>query len=231
VEAGRGLDPTGVADHRFDVSRETSAFPPMSTAEDIAKGAARLALRLDQSAVDTLATFASGLSSRGVELGVISRSDADNVVNRHVLDSLRSARALRSNDHTAYDLGSGGGLPGIPVAIARPQIHVTLVEARRLRAAWLELLVRDLDLPNAAVVHGRIEDLVDPVDVCLARALGPLDRCWAAAQPLLGPGGRLVYFAGAGFNAVRFSDIPAEIHILDEPDLESGGPLVIIGPQ
>jgi hypothetical protein len=40
-----------------------------------------------------------------------------------------------------------------------------------------------------------------------------------------------VYFAGAGFNAARFSDIPAEIHILDEPDLESGGPIVIIGPQ
>lgn len=207
-------------------------FCPMNTAEDIAKGAAkRLALPLDPTAVDALASFASSLATRGVELGVISRSDAGNVVNRHILDSLRGARAVGPSDQAAYDLGSGGGLPGIPIAIARPQLRVSLVEARRLRAAWLELLVRDLELSNAAVVHGRIEDLVDPVDVCLARALGPLDRCWTAARPLLGPGGRLVYFAGAGFDAARFSDIPAEIHILDEPDLESGGPLVIIGPQ
>jgi 16S rRNA (guanine527-N7)-methyltransferase len=113
----------------------------------------------------------------------------------------------------------------------RPQLRVTLVETRRLRAAWLELLVGELGLPNAAVVHGRLEELVEPVDVCLARALGPLDRCWAAARPLLGPRGRLVYFAGAGFDADRFLEIPAEIHILDEPYLESGGPLVIIGAQ
>ena len=119
----------------------------------------------------------------------------------------------------------------MPIAIARPELRITLVEARRLRAAWLEFVVGDLALPNAAVVHGRIEDLAEPADLCLARALGPLDRCWALARPLLGPIGRLVYFAGAGFDAARFADIPAQIHILGEPDLESGGPLVIIGPQ
>jgi 16S rRNA (guanine527-N7)-methyltransferase len=188
-------------------------------------------LRIDQTAATKLASFASALVSRGVELGVISRSDASNVLDRHVLDSLRGVRAARSEDGTAYDLGSGGGLPGIPVAIALPSLAVTLVEARRLRAAWLELLVDELELSNARVVHGRIEDLHEPSDLCFARALGPLRRCWTLARPLLRPDGRLVYFAGERFEPEGFDDMLAEIHILDEPGLESAGPLVIIGPQ
>jgi 16S rRNA (guanine527-N7)-methyltransferase len=198
---------------------------------EVSEATARLEFHIDQLQADKLARFGSALASRGLELGVVAASDASVILERHVLDSLRGVRAVRSVDRSAYDLGSGGGLPGVPIAIALPELRVTLVEARRLRAAWLELIVEDLSLPNASVSHFRIEELTEPVDVCFARALGPPDRSWAAARPLLRPGGRLAYFAGAGFDPSAFDDPSAELHILDEPDLESGGPVVIIAPQ
>jgi 16S rRNA (guanine527-N7)-methyltransferase len=200
--------------------------------EDVAgSAAASLGLEVRSDAAQKLARYVQALGSRGVELGVVGRSDVDAVLPRHVLDSLRGVRAVRPGDRTAYDLGSGGGLPGIPIAIVLPELGMTLVESRRLRAAWLEAIVDELSIPNASVVHGRIDALRDPVNVCFARALGPLDRSWALARPLLRPGGRLAYFAGAAFDPAGFEDLGEKLHIQDEPDLESGGPLVIIERQ
>src|SRR2546427_3519038 len=121
--------------------------------------------------VNDLRAFAELLSGRGVDLGAVASSDRDVVWERHVLDSLRALVGLVATDETAYDLGSGGGLPGVPVAIARPDIHVGLVESQRRREAWLEFVAEELGISNVEVIAGRIEELEDPVDVCFARAL------------------------------------------------------------
>ena len=226
-EAAHGADRADAP----DVSRETSKLPAVISPREVAGAATRLGFQVDQLQAEKLARFGSALASRGVELGVVAASDASVILERHVLDSLRGVRAVRAADRNAYDLGSGGGLPGVPIAIALPWLRVALVETRRRRAAWLELVVEDLSLPNVPVLPGRIEDLTEPVDVCFARALGPLERSWAAARPLLRSGGRLAYFAGAGFDRAGFDDPSAKLHILDEPDLESGGPVVIIALQ
>src|SRR5205823_3783927 len=118
------------------VSRETSLVRPVTSAGEVERAAARIGVGLGLTTAEKLAGFADSLSSRGVGLGVISASDAATALERHVVDSLRAVRAVQASARTAYDLGSGGGLPGIPVAAALPELHVTLVETRRLRAAW-----------------------------------------------------------------------------------------------
>jgi 16S rRNA (guanine527-N7)-methyltransferase len=169
-----------------------------------------------------------------VRLGLVAESDAGRLLERHVVDSLRAVRAFREGDRSAYDLGSGAGLPGVPIAIAKPGVQVVLVESRRRRAAWLESVLEELALENASVLNQRIERIervAAPVDVCLARALGPVRRCWELARPLLGRGGRLVYFAGQSFEATALGPLSHAADILDEPGLESRGPIVIIARQ
>ena len=200
----------------------------MSTAELIFEAEA-IGVALDHEQADRLVAFESLVRERGAQLGVVSAGDIVRLRERHVLDCLRGATAVRGAEHDAYDLGSGGGFPGLVVAIACRWLAVTLVESRRGRAAFLELVVEHLQLPNARVFAGRIEDLSAPVDLCFARALGSLRRCWNLAAPLLRHPGRLVYFAGAGFER---SELPADaafVEILTGPALESSGPLVIIG--
>jgi len=153
--------------------------------------AAALGTALTREAGHALLAYERLLRERGVGLGVVSASDASRIRARHILDSLRALEAIRPEDVDAYDLGSGGGLPGMVIATAAPDLKVGLVETRRGRVAFLELVLERLGLPNAFVIPSRIEDLSEPVDVCFARAsrLSPrvglwLGRCsaWAAGS-------------------------------------------------
>jgi 16S rRNA (guanine527-N7)-methyltransferase len=174
-----------------------------------------------------LLEFEGLLLERAVPAGLVAEADVPRLRERHVLDCLRAALAVGPTDRTAYDLGSGAGLPGIVVAVVRPTLAVTLVETRRRRAAFLELAVERLRLGNAAVAFGRVEELEDAADLCFARALAPLPQVWALARPLLHPGGRLVYFAGKSTGPF---DAPGarSVDIRTTPVLERAGPLVII---
>ncbi|MFB3739512.1 MAG: 16S rRNA (guanine(527)-N(7))-methyltransferase RsmG [Candidatus Velamenicoccus archaeovorus] len=192
----------------------------------------RLDLRPQQLArLDALAAMLAGTA---VDAGLISEADRDDVVERHVIDSLRAAAVVLPQDRLALDLGSGAGLPGLVVAIALPGLRVVLVESRRRRVAFLELAVQTLGTGNAVVRHARIEDVEDRADLCFTRALAPLRRSWALAAPRLRPGGRLVYFAGAGFSPPDRPDRldpPALIEAVASPLLASSGPLVIMTRQ
>ncbi|HEU4355786.1 MAG TPA: RsmG family class I SAM-dependent methyltransferase [Actinomycetota bacterium] len=184
-------------------------------------------MTLSASQVASLEVFEDLLRERAIPAGLIAEADAGRVRTRHVLDCLRAAVAVGDWDRDAYDLGSGAGLPGMVVAIARPMLSVGLVESRARRAAFLELAIERLGLANAHVLHGRIEDLVEPVAVCFARALASLPRAWELAEPRLRPGGRLVFFAG------RQALIPERLagrtlEVGPAPVLERGGPLVIM---
>ena len=173
-----------------------------------------------------LERYAEMLIERGPELGLVAEGDRGSLRERHVLDSLRASPALAGS--RAYDLGSGAGLPGVPLAIAHPAMEFVLVESKRRRVAWLELVISELSLGNARVIHGRVEELSEPVDVCLARAFAPLDRCWEVAERLLLPGGRLVYFAGASLDRATVTGVSPGARLLDEGVVETAGSIVII---
>jgi 16S rRNA (guanine527-N7)-methyltransferase len=194
--------------------------------------AAGLGIDLDGNQAEALLLFELLLLDRAIPLGMVAKGDRTTVRKRHILDSLRAVLALEPSDIDALDLGSGAGLPGIVVAIARPSLRVGLVEARRRRAAFLELAVERLGLPNVAVLArpaGRLEGVVD---VCFARALAALSEAWELARHLLRPGGRLVYFGGQGFREP--DQIPWDVssfRLRRTPELASSGPLVIMTRQ
>jgi 16S rRNA (guanine527-N7)-methyltransferase len=161
---------------------------------------------LGSSQLDLLRAYEHLLANQGVPLGVVSEGDRGRLWDRHIVDSLRAVTCVPAQA-TLADLGSGGGLPGIPIAIARPDATVSLVEGRRRRVAFLELAVEALRLPNVHVVAARAQDARILVDGCLARALAPPQEAWKLASPLLPTEGFLVYWAGRSWNRRQVEDL------------------------
>jgi 16S rRNA (guanine527-N7)-methyltransferase len=187
-----------------------------------------LGVELSPAAVSRLETFEGLLVDRAIPLGLVAASDAGRLRERHLLDCLRAVACVLESDADAMDLGAGAGLPGLVVAISRPNLAVHLVEPRRRRAAFLELAIETLGIHNAEVRLSRIEEVPDVVDLCFARAFAPLPDAWAAARPHLRPSGRLVYFAGAGTGTVAPLPGARAARTLEAPLLESSGPLIIM---
>jgi 16S rRNA (guanine527-N7)-methyltransferase len=143
--------------------------------------------------------FAELLAAVGVERGLIGPREVDRLWDRHLLNSAVIAEAI-PRDARVVDLGSGAGLPGVPLCIARPDLHVTLLEPMARRVAWLTEVVDTLSL-SATVVRGRAEEpaikqQLAGADVVIARAVAPLARLWGWSAPLLRRGGRLVALKG-----------------------------------
>ena len=194
------------------------------------QGARDLGVTIESAQAADLIAFERLLAAHGAARGLVSRADIPRLRERHTLDSLRAAAIPSPTTRTAYDIGSGAGLPGIPVAIACPSLHVRLVEPRRNRAAFLESAIDSIGLKNADVLGVRIEELTDRVDVCFARAVAPLEGAWQLARPRLVAGGLLVYFAGSSFEPSDVERLPERgaLDIRPAPPIASGGPLVII---
>lgn len=179
-----------------------------------------------------LRLFEGLLRERAIPLGLVAESDAERLAERHVWDSLRATSPLFDDDSAVVDIGSGAGLPGLVLAIARPSLHVVLVEKKERAVGFLELAVDRLGLANVEIRASRIEDVDLTVDVATTRAYGPIGRSWAAAHRVLRPGGRLIYFAGEGM-----ADPEAEARSLTDPEraadvwierLADSSPLVIM---
>ena len=117
---------------------------------------------------------------------------ADEVVDRHLVESF-ALRALIKGTHVA-DVGSGGGLPGVPLAIAEPERRFTLIESRAKRVHFLRHVVGELRLKNTGVAHSRAEDLhvERPFDTVLARAVAPPAELLNVCRHLTGPGSVLL---------------------------------------
>ena len=178
----------------------------------------------------SLGLYEELLLGQAVPRGIVGASDSAHLRTRHILDSLRAIPHIAPRTERIVDLGSGAGLPGIPVAVARPDLEVTLSEPRQTRAAFLELAIEKLQLPNVRVFPGPAEELPAGFDMVLARGFGDVMRTWGVARELLRPGGVLLYWAGKSFRA---EDIPtdAQVRATGEATLESGGPIVIMTRQ
>lgn len=173
-------------------------------------------------------------------------TDPDEVESRLFLESLWCAAALPSTDGARLiDVGSGGGFPGLPLAIAFPEMDVTLLEATGKKVDFLEHMIDLLGLSNCHAVHGRAEDLAhDPehrevYDAATARALAPLPALVELCLPFVKVGGVLIAPKGtdaeqeiyAASNALSALGGEAEGIILPEPDsaISADHRLVVIG--
>lgn len=181
--------------------------------------------------ISLLERYEEFLVERGAPMGMIAPSDVSRLRERHILDSLRAVPILPPATATMCDLGSGAGLPGIPLAIALPDVQVTLVEVRHNRAAFLETVIGALGLEGVTVHARRLETFRTSVDVCLARAFAPAPKAWEAAERLLDAAGMLVYWAGATFDPE--ADVPPGVDLALFPTsaLARSGPLAIMTRQ
>lgn len=141
--------------------------------------------------------YAGLLAGPGVERGLIGPRETPRLWERHVLNCAGLAELI-APDESVMDLGSGAGLPGLVLAIARPDLRLTLVEPLLRRATYLSEAVELLGLTNVVVHRGRAEEMGKKVafDVVTARAVAPLDKLIRWAVPLLTPGGRLLALKG-----------------------------------
>jgi 16S rRNA (guanine527-N7)-methyltransferase len=145
--------------------------------------------------------YAAWLADDGVVRGLIGPREAPRLWERHLLNCAVLGEAVPADARVA-DLGSGAGLPGLVLAIARPDVHVTLVEPLLRRTTFLEEVCADLaphGLDNVRVVRGRAEALhgEQTFDVVTARALAPLERLLGWGMPLVAPHGALVAMKGS----------------------------------
>lgn len=155
---------------------------------------------------EALQAYADLLADAGVTQGLIGPREVPRLWERHLLNCAVVAEpgaGLVPSQATVADVGSGAGLPGLVWAIARPDLHVTLVEPLLRRATFLTQAVADLHLADrVTVIRGRGEEQLasgawTPVDVVTARAVAPLAKLLAWTVPLLRDGGQLVALKGS----------------------------------
>lgn len=127
---------------------------------------------------------------------LIGSTDPEWIVQNLFLDSLLFLRVLPSAVRSVADLGSGAGLPGLPIKIVRPDLSMTLIESRERRASFLSAVVRELALAEVRVVSTRAEavavDRGEAFGAVLLRCAGDLDHVVPLAQRLVGPGGVVI---------------------------------------
>jgi len=139
------------------------------------------------------------LTEHGVVRGLIGPREVDRLWQRHVVNSAMVAELI-PHGATVIDVGSGAGLPGVPLTLARPDLTLTLLEPMARRVAWLTEVVTELGI-DPAIVRGRAEEpatrrRLGQVDIVTARAVAPLAKLAGWCLPLVRPGGRLLALKG-----------------------------------
>lgn len=143
-----------------------------------------------------LQRYVEWLCGAGVERGLMGPREAERIWERHIANCAALAELVPMGA-TVIDIGSGAGLPGLVLAIVRPDLTVTLVEPLQRRCDFLTEVVADLGL-SVRVVRGRASDVdIPPAQVVTARAVAPLDRLLGWALPLVAPGGVVLAMKGA----------------------------------
>jgi 16S rRNA (guanine527-N7)-methyltransferase len=175
------------------------------------------AARVFGRATGAAARYVAMLAGDGVVRGLIGPREVPRLWERHVLNSAALAEAVPQGARVV-DVGSGAGLPGVPLGLARPDVTLTLVEPMARRVEFLQDVVTTLEVPWR-IVRGRAEErsvvrTVGPVDVVTARAVAPLPRLVGWCRGLLAPGSQLIALVGARAAA----EVPELV-----PELEAAG--------
>jgi len=179
------------------------------------EGSRTLGLPLTQAQADALSWLAEELGRWSARINLTAILDPIEIADKHILDSLTVLRALEAGTTTVLDAGAGAGFPGLPLAVARPDLSVTLVDAVAKKVGFLKHAIAQLRLaPRVRAIHLKLqgnpesEDL-GPFDAAVSRALTEPARWATLAAPYLRPGGTLVVMAGSEAEAL---DLPGWEH-------------------
>lgn len=146
---------------------------------------------------ESVSQYVDILASRGVDWGLLGPREGERLWERHILNSVALTSMIPTGS-TVVDVGSGAGLPGVPLAILRPDLTVVLLEPLLRRANFLSLAVEELHLADRVrVVRARAEDHAGGYDVVTCRAVAPLGRLVEWCAGLVRPGGDLLALKGS----------------------------------
>lgn len=165
-------------------------LPPENFRDLLERELHRLGLNADPALLDRLARFLSELDRWRGRINLTGKLSASELVS-HTAESLLGGRLL-ARDARVVDIGTGGGFPGVPLAVGRPDLGVTWLEPREKRAAFLKHLARAIPVENARIVVGRVELLAPgSVENATSRAV-KIETILSAGARFLAPGGALI---------------------------------------
>lgn len=174
----------------------------MDSIEHFVHGMEKLGQRLDARKIGAFERYLYELRQVNRTLQITSTNDLERIPSRHFLDSLMPAlKGVLPRDGVIVDIGSGGGFPGIPLAVFLPGTNFVAVESNQKKCAFLRMVRRALSLDNLSVCNARIERLSEKLpetkyDGAVARAVGSIGRLVEWSGPLLKTGGKLVCYKG-----------------------------------
>lgn len=204
----------------------------MNSDDRLALGAAALGLDLDAGQRDRLDRYLALLEKWNRVYNLTAIRERERMVTHHLLDSLAIAAYVRGL--RVLDVGSGAGLPGIVLAIARPELRLTLLDANRKKAAFMQQAIAELALPNAEVVVARVEawDTALRYDTIVSRAFAELADLVTGAVRLLAPGGVIAAMKGVHPHA-EIERLPDGVRVarvirLEVPGLDAERHLVLV---
>jgi 16S rRNA (guanine527-N7)-methyltransferase len=208
------------------VSLRPEAESPLGSAAVLA-GAEELRVDLSGSQADKLVRFAALLVRWNAVHNLTAISSPASILSHHLLDSLsilpRMSSIVGEKPCRVLDVGSGGGLPGVPLAIARPRWQVTVVDKVEKKVAFLVQAKLELGLSNLACLHARVEDIeAPPFDLIVSRAFASLAGFVRVSAHLLAPGGCWVAMKGA-YPKEELADLDRTVpgvHVLDAVKLD-----------
>ena len=205
----------------------------MSTADQLKRGLIALGLALDRETQQRLLDYIALIEKWNRVYNLTAIREPEKMVSHHLLDSLAVAPHLHAR--RLLDVGSGAGLPGIPLALAFPDMHVTLLDSNHKKAAFLNQAVMELKLKNAEVCSERVESwqTQNRYDVIISRAFSDMGEFVRIARQLLAPGG--MFAAMKGLHPYEEIDkLPPDCKVrqvlpLAIPGLDGARHLVLIG--
>jgi 16S rRNA (guanine527-N7)-methyltransferase len=177
--------------------------------------------------LDRVRQFANDLGARGGQLGLIGPDEPQRLWSRHILNCALLATEIPAHEGSTArvslaDVGSGAGLPGLVIAMIRPDVDVTLIEPLERRTRWLDEQVVALALSNVTVFTGRAEEFTPrrTFDVVTARAVKALKGLIPLLAPLAKPGGELLLLKGERIDS-EIADASASIQQFRLSDVNS----------
>ena len=182
--------------------------------------------------IDVLRAFASDLGERGETLGLIGPLEPPRLWTRHLLNSAILAPLIEPGARVA-DIGTGGGMPGLVLAIVRPDATFKLIEPMERRVTWLQEQTDALELQNVTIVRARGEEWSEGavLDAVTARAVSALKTLVPLTAPLVRVGGELVLLKGANAaNEIEAASKQLRKYGLDDVRVEMVGDGVIAEP-
>ncbi len=171
-----------------------------------------------------ISRYAQMLATLGIERGLIGPKEGDRIWDRHIANCI-PVTTLIPQGATVVDIGSGAGLPGIVIALARPDTHVTLVEPLQRRVDFLNEVVLELDLSTQiTVIRGKAETTRGSFDVVTSRAVAPLPKLLPMVRHLIKSGGALLAIKGESaqseIDSTPLNKQKALLHEIQLPDFD-----------